>query len=40
MKHSISVEEIKLYAQHGCLEEEEKIGSPRGAKSNLNCTYM
>ncbi len=26
MKHSISVENIKLYAHHGCLEEEEKIG--------------
>ena len=26
MKHSISVEDIKLYAHHGCLEEEEKIG--------------
>ena len=26
MKHSISIEDIKLYAQHGCLEEEEKIG--------------
>ena len=26
MKHSISVEDIKLYAHHGCLKEEEKIG--------------
>ena len=26
MKHSISVEDIKLYAYHGCLEEEGLIG--------------
>ena len=26
MKHSISVENIKLYAYHGCLEEEGLIG--------------
>ena len=26
MKHNITVEGIKLYAFHGCLEEEEKIG--------------
>ena len=26
MKHNISVEGIKVYAFHGCLDEEEKIG--------------
>ena len=26
MKHNITVEGIKVYAFHGCLEEEEKIG--------------
>jgi dihydroneopterin aldolase len=26
MKHSINIEGIKLYAYHGCLEEEAKIG--------------
>ncbi|MDA8910932.1 dihydroneopterin aldolase [Crocinitomicaceae bacterium] len=26
MKHNISVEGIKIYAFHGCLEEEERIG--------------
>ena len=26
MKHTIEVNEIKLYAFHGCLEEEAKIG--------------
>jgi dihydroneopterin aldolase len=27
MKHTINVEGIKLYAYHGCLEEEGKIGA-------------
>ena len=26
MKHSIKVEDIKLYAYHGCMEEEGLIG--------------
>ena len=26
MNHTINIEGIKLYAYHGCLEEEEKIG--------------
>lgn len=26
MKHNITVEDIKLYAYHGCLDEEELIG--------------
>lgn len=26
MKHTINIEGIKLYAYHGCLEEEAKIG--------------
>lgn len=26
MKHTINIESIKLYAYHGCLEEEAKIG--------------
>jgi dihydroneopterin aldolase len=27
MKHSINIEGIKLYAYHGCLDEEAKIGA-------------
>ena len=27
MKHSITIEGIKLYAYHGCLDEEAKIGA-------------
>jgi hypothetical protein len=30
MKHTIEVNGIKIYAFHGCLPEEEKIGGWRG----------
>jgi dihydroneopterin aldolase len=39
MKHTIEVNGIKIYAYHGCLPEEEKIGGHYSVDVMLNTNF-